>query len=179
MSELENICGLRVRRDMERGETCVDQQEYIEKKAALFGVNNTGRVYNTPMEDNFKLGERPAKVDPELVTEARSLVGSLIYATLTRPDCKYACSKLSSVVVNPTHDHVSAMRRVLQYLYDTRETVLKFKHGNWVGPNGTVHKPNHLIVYVDAEGLVCLDNLRFIVLLSSIKGAVPELQQRL
>ena len=151
VSELEYICGLRVKRDIEHGETYVDQQEYIERKAAMFGITSDGYVYNTPMECNFKLGDRPAKVDTELVKEARSLVGSLIYATLTRPECKYPCSKLASVVTNPTQDDMQAMRRVLQYLYDTRQTALKFKRGGWVGPDGTMHKPNQLVVYVDAS----------------------------
>jgi hypothetical protein len=42
------------------------------------------------------------------------------------------------------------MRRVLQYLYDTRDTCLTFKRGSWTGPDGTVHEPNKLVVYVDA-----------------------------
>jgi hypothetical protein len=136
---------------MENGVTTVDQTEYIEKKASVYGISDTGYVYNTPMECNFKLGERPAAVDPALVEEARSLCGSLIYATLTRPDCKYPCSKLASVVTNPRLEDMHAMRRVLQYLYDTRDTCLTFKRGEWTGPDGTIHKPNQLVVYVDAS----------------------------
>ena len=150
VTELEHICGLRVTRDVEHGVTYVDQAEYIEKKAAMYGVNGEGFVYTTPMETNFKLDDRPAKVDQERVSESRSIVGALIYATLTRPDCKYACSKLASVVTNPTPADSDAMRRVLQYLYDTRTTPLKFVSGGWVGPDGTKHKSNELVVYVDA-----------------------------
>jgi hypothetical protein len=40
---------------------------------------------------------RGATDSPQLVEKARKLIGSLIYATLTRPDCKYPCSKLASV----------------------------------------------------------------------------------
>jgi hypothetical protein len=150
VTDLEHICGLRVRRDLSLGVTYVDQTEYIENKATVFGITGNGYVFNTPMESNFKLGERPKDADAKLVTEARSIVGSLIYATLTRPDCKYACSKLASVVTNPIPDDICAMRRVLQYLYDTRHTCLKFTRGGWVGPDGTLHKPNQLVVYVDA-----------------------------
>jgi hypothetical protein len=152
VSDLEYICGLRVRRDLELGVTYVDQTEYIDNKAALFGVTDNGYVYSTPMENNFKLSEtRPKVADPALVSEARALVGSLIYATLTRPDCKYACSVLARIVTNPTTDEIHAMRRVLQYLYDTRHTPLKFTRGGWVGPDGTKHAPNVLVVYVDAS----------------------------
>ena len=150
VTDLQHICGLRVTRDMVNGVTKVDQSEYIEKKAKLFGIKGEGYVYNTPMECEFKLGERPAKADPKLVTEARSLNGSLIYATLTRPDVKYPCSKLATIVTNPTADDLSSMRRVLQYLYDTRDTCLTYKRGAWTGPDGTVHPANQLVVYVDA-----------------------------
>jgi hypothetical protein len=61
------------------------------------------------------------------------------------------------------------MRRVLQYLFDTRNTCLTFRRGEWTGPDGTVHKPNQLVVYFDAgfaregdqysqTGFVCMLN---------------------
>ncbi len=137
---------------MELGVTYVDQTEYIENKAAVFGITSNGYVYNTPMENNFKLSETRSKVaNTKLVSDARALVGALIYATLTRPDCKYACSVLARVVTNSTVDEINAMCRVLQYLYDTRHTPLKFTRGGWVGPDGTKHALNTLVVYVDAN----------------------------
>jgi hypothetical protein len=136
VTELEHICGLRVQRDLLLCVMYVDQTEYIENKAAVFGITGNGFVYNMPMESNFKLGERPEMVDPELVTEARLIVGLLIYSMLTRPDCKYACSKLASVVANPIPDDIGAMCKVLQYLYDTWHTCLKFMRSGWVGPDG-------------------------------------------
>jgi hypothetical protein len=42
----------------------------MENKAAVFGISSNGYVYNTPMECNFKLGERPKTVDSERVTLA-------------------------------------------------------------------------------------------------------------
>ncbi len=102
VTDLEYICGLRVKCDAASGVTTVDQTEYIENKAALFGIKGEGFVYNTPMEQGFKFSDRPESVNPEFVAEARSLNGSLIYATLTLPDVKFPCSKLASVVTNPT-----------------------------------------------------------------------------
>ncbi len=130
--------------------TTVDQTEYIEKQAAQFGVTSDGHVYTIPEEQNFTLDDRPAVVDNERVALARSLNGSLIYATLTRPACKYPCSKLATEVTDPTEGDVSAMRRVLQYLNDARQTRLTFKRGHGTGPDGTVHKANQLVVYIDA-----------------------------
>ncbi len=123
-SELEHICSMRVNCSIERGMTTVDQTKYIEKKAAHFGFTGDGHVYTVPMEQNFTLDDQPAVVDNERVVLARSLNGLLIYQTRV-----YPCSKLATVVTNPTEGDVSAMRRVLQYLYDTRETRLTFMGG--------------------------------------------------
>jgi hypothetical protein len=51
-----------------------------------------------PMEQNLTLDDWPAEIGNERVVLARSLNGSLIYVTLTRPECKYQCSKLATVV---------------------------------------------------------------------------------
>ena len=150
VSELQHVAGMRVTRN-DDGSVSVDQQEYIEKKAAHFGCNGcVGKWPKTPMCDKFRLGDRPEVVDQKRVALAREIVGSLIYATLTRPDIKYPCSKLASVVTNPTEDDIEAMKRVLRYLYFSRKTKLVFKPGTWKGPDGQEHDPLRLVVYVDA-----------------------------
>ena len=148
---LEVICGMKVVKAPD-GSISIDQSEYIEKKAKAFNCLGGGRRVFSPMDQRFELTEfRPTVPDTKLVSYARELMGSLIYATLTRPDCKYACSKLASVVTNPTSDEISAMERVLKYMYATRNTALTFRPGPWTGPDGTVHEPLEMAVYVDAS----------------------------
>ena len=150
VSPVETICGMTVGRHAD-GSITVNQQEYIEKKAKAFGCAGGGRMVYTPMDSKFELGPRPEHVDKKLVAEARELMGSLIYATLTRPDCKFACSRLASIVTNPIADDITAMKRVMRYLYDTRTSCLRFRPGPWTGPNGAVHAPLELSVFVDAS----------------------------
>jgi hypothetical protein len=150
VSSLKHVAGMRVTRN-DDGSVSVDQEEYIEKKAVLFGCNTcSGKWPKTPMCDKFRLGARPDVVNLKHVSRARELVGSLIYATLTRPDIKYPCSKLASVVTNPTEDDMEAMERVLRYLYVSRKTKLTFRPGLWKGPDGNMHDPLELVVFVDA-----------------------------
>ena len=134
------MCGLRVTRDPD-GSTYVDQAEYIEKKAKAFGCDGPGRFFKTPMAPGFKPGPRPEVADSSKVTLARELMGSLIYATLTWQECKYACSKLSSVVTNPTDKDIQAMKRVLRYLYGSMDTKIKFTPNKWVDLPGVNHDP--------------------------------------
>ena len=150
VSPVETICGMHVVRNAD-GSISVDQKEYIEKKAAAFDcVSQRGRAVLSPMSERFVLGPRPDVPDLSLVAHARELMGSLIYATLTRPECKYACSKLASVVTNPTEVDIGAMKRVLRYLYASRSTSLTFRPGSWTGPDGAVHSELELSAFVDA-----------------------------
>ena len=149
VSPVETICGMTVKRHAD-GSITVNQQEYIEKKALAFDCTWSGRSVFTPMSDTFVLGPRPEVADKKLVSLARELMGSLIYATLTRPECKYACSKLASIVTNPTLVDIGAMKRVLRYLYASRTTSLCFRPGPWTGPDGAVHDPLEFSVFVDA-----------------------------
>uniref|UniRef100_A0A2N9FYP7 Reverse transcriptase Ty1/copia-type domain-containing protein n=1 Tax=Fagus sylvatica TaxID=28930 RepID=A0A2N9FYP7_FAGSY len=49
----------------------------------------------------------------------RSVVGSLQYLSLTRPDISFAVNKVCQFMANPTEDHWSAVKRILRYLKDT------------------------------------------------------------
>uniref|UniRef100_A0A2N9HDB3 Reverse transcriptase Ty1/copia-type domain-containing protein n=1 Tax=Fagus sylvatica TaxID=28930 RepID=A0A2N9HDB3_FAGSY len=54
--------------------------------------------------------------DPSLY---RSVVGSLQYLSLTRPDISFAVNKVCQFMANPTEDHWSAVKRILRYLKHT------------------------------------------------------------
>ena len=51
----------------------------------------------------------------------RSLVGSLLYLTATRPDIMYAASLLSRFMHNPTRIHYGAAKRILRYISGTMD----------------------------------------------------------
>jgi len=55
-------------------------------------------------------------IDPILY---RTIVGSLIYLTITRPDIAYAVHVVSQFVASPTIVHWAAVLRILRYLRGT------------------------------------------------------------
>lgn len=56
-----------------------------------------------------------------------SLIGSLMYLTVTRPDLMYVVSLLSRFMENPKEEHMAAAKQVLRYVKGTRNFGLHFE----------------------------------------------------
>lgn len=70
------------------------------------------------METNLKLTHN----DSPLLSENsgfRSLVGKLIYLTITRPDITFPVQQLSQFLDSPTEQHLKAAHRLLRYIKGT------------------------------------------------------------
>ncbi len=60
----------------------------------------------------------------------RSLVGSLIYLTHSRPDISFVVGCVSSFMTNPQVSHMDVGRHILKYLKGTSTHEILFKLGN-------------------------------------------------
>ncbi|XP_052295875.1 secreted RxLR effector protein 161-like [Citrus sinensis] len=81
--------------------------------------------FNTPMSpgDKLKKNSGAAFDNPSLY---RSIVGSLQYVLLTRPDIAYPVNKLSQFLAHPTISYWQACKRVLRYLQSTSHFGIQF-----------------------------------------------------
>ena len=59
----------------------------------------------------------------------RKIIGSLIYATLTRPDMCHECRSVESIYAGTQKPHLDAARRVLRYAKSTLNYGLFYAHG--------------------------------------------------
>ncbi|MHC6131856.1 Ty1/Copia family ribonuclease HI, partial [Serratia marcescens] len=73
----------------------------------------------TPMITKCKLGkeEDSPKVDQTLY---RSMIGSLLYLTATRPDILYSVCLVARYQSDPREIHMQAVKRILRYLQGTK-----------------------------------------------------------
>jgi hypothetical protein len=81
------------------------------------------KTVKTPMAEGFSVGESdvPAKVDEELQTKYRKLLGSLLFLAMwTRPDIAHAVSLLSRFAARPSDKTWTALKRILRYLKGTK-----------------------------------------------------------
>lgn len=104
------------------------QSRYVSDLLHKADMSNAKPV-STPMESNsaFTLLSGTPLSD---ATEYRTLVGSLQYLSLTRPDISYSVNKLSQCMHRPTIEHWSAVKRILCYLSGTRTQGLHFRSNN-------------------------------------------------
>jgi hypothetical protein len=80
----------------------------------------------------------------------RSMIGSLLYVTASRPDVMQAVRQVAQFQVAPKESHVLAVKRIFRYLKGKEE------FGLWY-PKG---KDLSLIAYTDANWVGCIDDQR-------------------
>nr|ABA95820.1 retrotransposon protein, putative, unclassified [Oryza sativa Japonica Group] len=126
----------------------ISQRKYAENILKKFKMDNCKSV-TTPLLPNEKQKARDGadKVDPTIY---RSLVGSLLYLTATRPDIMFAASLLSRYMSSPSQLNFTAAKRVLRYIKGTAD------YGIWYKPV----KESKLIGYTDSDWAGCLDDMK-------------------
>ncbi|KAH9770188.1 reverse transcriptase Ty1/copia-type domain-containing protein [Citrus sinensis] len=95
---------------------------------------------STPMAANVPL----TKTDSEFFADAtlyRSTIGTLQYATLTRPKIAFPVNKLSQFLAAPKNNHWQACKRILRYLKGTMHMGLQYSNQG----------PLHIDCFSDAD----------------------------
>lgn len=98
----------------------------ILQKVHMF--DNKG--YNTPMNATEKL-KKENSVLFENSSLYRSIISSLQYVTLKRPNIAFSINKLSQFIATPTILHWQACKRVLRYLQSRANYGLQFFNSSY------------------------------------------------
>nr|GEW98482.1 integrase, catalytic region, zinc finger, CCHC-type, peptidase aspartic, catalytic [Tanacetum cinerariifolium] len=114
-----------------------------------FLLDNSFSKVDTPMVDRLKLDEDLSGT-PVDQARFRSMVGSLIYLTASRPDLVFAICMCARYQAKPTKKHLEALKRVFRYLKGT------INWGLWY-PKDTAMA---LTAYADADHAGCQDTRR-------------------
>jgi len=143
LGPVKQFLGLEIDR-LPDGSVTLVQQSYINMILYRYGMENANTV-NTPMDYKTRLDNVSNNADAESDhAQYQSIVGSLIYtAQATRPDIAFAVAALSRYLLKPYKTHMTAAKRVLQYLKSTADAKLIFS-----GPGGSLEG---LVGYTDSD----------------------------
>ncbi|GJU95315.1 hypothetical protein Tco_1320071 [Tanacetum coccineum] len=122
-------------------DTCLSSKEsFVRFKASPPGWMDSYDPVDTPMVDRLKLDEDPLGI-PVDQTRFRSMVGSLMYLSASRPDLVFAVCMCARYQASPTKKHLEALKRVFRYLRGT------INWGLWYPKDTTMA----LTAYADAD----------------------------
>ncbi|GJX07116.1 uncharacterized mitochondrial protein-like protein [Tanacetum coccineum] len=108
MGELTFFLGLQVKQ--KKDGIFISQDKYVEEILKKFGFTEV-KTASTPMETQKPLlkDEDGEEVDVHMY---RSMIGSLMYLTSSRPDIMFAVCACARYQVNPKVSHLHAMKRI-------------------------------------------------------------------
>ena len=121
LGEAETFLGMEIVRDRKKRTLKIRQSKYITNMTTRFGLTGAKPVY-TPLDAKVVLKKATNKSELHPDNELyRSIIGSIMYAAqLCRPDVMHAVCRLSRYLNEPTNIHMTQAKRVLIYLYTTR-----------------------------------------------------------
>jgi hypothetical protein len=126
----------------------ISQTKYVIEMLKRFGMEDCKPLI-TPMQTSCKLSkdDDSKSIDQR---QYRSIIGSLLYVTTSRPDVMQAVGQVAQFQLAPKESHVLAVKRIFRYLKGTED------FGLWY-PKG---KDLSLIAYTDADWEGCVDDRR-------------------
>ena len=107
-----------------------------------FGLESASSI-RTPMSPNVKLivDLLGKSVDSSLY---RSMIGSFLYLTTSRPDISYSMGVCATYQANPKESHMIALKRIIKYVKtttnfgvwynkDTNDVLAEYSNADWAG----------------------------------------------
>ncbi|XP_050935219.1 uncharacterized mitochondrial protein AtMg00810-like [Cucumis melo] len=118
----------------------ISQEKYAKNMVKKFGLEQA-RNKRTPVTTHVKLTRDTggAEVDHKLY---KSIIGSLLYLTASRPDIAYAVRICARYQADPLISHLEVVKRILKYVhgksdfgmmysYDTTLTLVGYYDVDW------------------------------------------------
>ncbi|XP_065634202.1 uncharacterized mitochondrial protein AtMg00810-like [Quercus suber] len=117
IGELTHFLGLQIRQ--QDSGIFLSQSKYAKNLVKKFGLESASSV-RTPMSPNVKLtiDLLGKSVHPSLY---RSMIGSLLYLTASRPDISYSVGVCARYQANPKESHMITLKIIIKYVKTTAE----------------------------------------------------------
>ncbi|KAI3734762.1 hypothetical protein L6452_14240 [Arctium lappa] len=137
MGELTFFLGLQVQQKSDGIFIC--QSKYVQDILTKFGFSDS-KPASTPMETHKQITADLEGEDMD-VHHYRSMIGSLMYLTASRPDIMFPVCVCARFQVRPKQSHFQAVKRIFRYLKGKPRLGLWYPHDS----------PFDLIAYSDSD----------------------------
>ncbi|KAF7828665.1 cytochrome P450 81E8-like [Senna tora] len=167
------------------GSLLLSQTKYLKDLLLKVGMSSSKSV-QTPMISGQRLSKEGSEPmpNPQLY---RTIVGSLQYATSTRPELAFAVNKVSQFMHSPQQTHWQAVKRILRYLAGTLDFGIHLQKSKNIPPGppylpiiGNLHQlkdPLHRTLQTFSQRYGQIFSLRFasrLVVVVTSSSAVQE-----
>ena len=124
VSELTYFLGLQVKQMEDT--IFISQSKYAKNIIKKFGLESASHK-RTPAATHIRLSkdEKGVDVDQSLY---RSMIGSLLYLTASRPDITFAVGVCARYQSEPKSSHLTQVKRILKYINGTSDYGILFTH---------------------------------------------------
>jgi hypothetical protein len=143
IGELSYFLGLQVKQSS--AGIFISQEKYLKEILKKFQMEDSSTV-STPMVVGCKLSKDDISPDVDQRTY-RSMIGSLLYITASRPDIMQAVGMVGHFQSAPKQSHLAAVKRIFKYLKGTMTYGLRYPR----------NQNFQLIAYSDADWANCVD----------------------
>lgn len=146
MSIMGELCFLGLQIIQSDNGIFVSQTKYIRAILKSFGMKNS-KHSATPMSTTIKLSIDLAGKDVD-ETLYRSMIGSLLYLTASRPDIAYNVGVCARYQSKPKESHITVVNRIMKYVSVTAE------YSIWL----SCETNTNIVGYSDTEWVGCVDD---------------------
>jgi hypothetical protein len=143
IGELSYFLGLRI--NQSSAGIFISQEKYLKEMLKRFQMEDSSPV-STPMVVGCKLSKDDISPDVDQRTY-RSMIGSLLYITTSRPDIMQVVGMVGRYQSAPKQSHLAVVKRIFKYLKGT------MTYGLWYPRNQNFQ----LTAYSDVDWENCLD----------------------
>ena len=117
VGELTFFLGLQIRQL--KDEIFLSQSKYARELVKKFGLEST-KHSRAPMSTTTKLSNDASRKDVEQKLY-RSMIGRLLYLTVSHPDISFSVGAYARYQANPKESHLITVRRIIRYINETSD----------------------------------------------------------
>jgi hypothetical protein len=143
IGELSFFLGLQITQKSEG--IFLSQEKYLREMLKRFQMEGS-KAMGTPMVTGCKLSKDSDSPDVDQ-SSYRSMIGSLLYITASRPDIMHVVGIVGRYQATPKQSHLLVVKRIFRYLKET------MNYGLWYPKNQNFQ----LSVYSDVDWANCMD----------------------